>query len=74
MTKTKKAKQAGKFGARYGATVKRNYNAIDSLQRQKQICPHCNKPAAKRIAAGIWHCGKCGKTFAGPAYSLNVAK
>ncbi len=71
MVKTKKVKSSGKFGSRYGATVRHNYAAVDGPQRQKQICPHCKKPVAKRIAAGIWHCKRCGKTFAGPAYSLN---
>lgn len=71
--KKKKIKASGRFGAGYGTRVRKKLNAIELLQRKKQVCPHCSKPAAKRQAAGIWNCKKCDKTFAGPAYTLNKA-
>lgn len=70
-SKTKKIKSFGKFGAGYGVRVRNRYNAIESAQRQRQKCPHCNKLGVKREAAGIWSCLKCGKKFAGHAYILN---
>ena len=37
--------------------------------KKKQICPYCERPALKRIAAGIWYCKKCKVKFAGGAYT-----
>lgn len=73
-SKTKKVSSAGKFGAGYGTNVRKNYNAIDSMQRKKQVSPFYAKATAKRIAPGIWKCKKTGKIFAGPAYCLNEKK
>ncbi len=71
-SKTKKVKSSGKFGAGYGTNVRKNFNAIESEQRKRQLSPFCPKGKAKRIAAGIWRCEKTGKVFAGPAYSLSA--
>ncbi len=68
--KKKKIKAAGRFGTGYGTRVRKKLNEIEALQRKKQICPHCKKAGVKREAAGIWHCLKCGKRFAGHAYVL----
>ncbi|NCN98799.1 50S ribosomal protein L37ae [Candidatus Pacearchaeota archaeon CG10_big_fil_rev_8_21_14_0_10_35_219] len=70
MVKTKKARHAGRFGTGYGTRVRKRLNVIEDAQRKKQTCPYCKKPGVKRVASGIWHCKKCGKKFAGPAYSL----
>jgi len=69
-SKTKKIKASGRFGSGYGTRVRKRINKIEGVQRKKQICPYCSKPGVKRVAAGIWHCKKCGKRFAGPAYTL----
>ena len=70
-SKLKKSKSAGRFGARYGKTVRANLVRIEKKQRLKQKCPHCGKLGVKRISKGIWHCGKCGKKFASKVYYLN---
>ena len=69
-TKTKKAKSAGRFGARYGKRAKNKLVKVETKQRVKQICPFCKRPGVKRIANGIWHCKKCGKKFASNTYHL----
>ncbi|MGV8142593.1 MAG: 50S ribosomal protein L37ae [Candidatus Pacearchaeota archaeon] len=71
MVKTKKVKAAGKFGAGYGTSLRNRFNAVDSLQRKKQMCPYCKKPGVKRLAAGIWNCERCEAQFAGHAYTLS---
>jgi len=58
------------YSNRSGVRVRKRLNAVESLQRKKQICPYCEKPGVRRQAVGIWTCFKCGKTFAGHAYSL----
>ena len=68
--KRKKIQAAGRFGAGYGTRVRKKLNEIEKIQRKKQVCPYCSKPGVKRQAAGIWHCKKCNKKFAGSAYIL----
>ena len=70
-SKTKKVKAFGKFGAGYGTNVRKNFNAVESLQRKRQQSPFYTKGKAVRIAAGIWKDVKTGKIFAGPAYLLS---
>jgi len=69
-TKSKKTKAAGRFGARYGRSVRAKVANVEEKQRKKQKCPYCGKLGVKRSASGIWNCSKCGKTFASNAYYL----
>lgn len=69
-TKLKKTKSAGRFGARYGRSVRTRIVAVESKQKQKQKCPFCKNLKAKRISKGIWECSKCGKKFASNTYHL----
>ena len=73
MPKTKKVKAAGRFGARYGRSVRRKIAEIESIQRKKQTCLFCNG-VAKRLSKGIWQCKKCKKKFASHTYHLNKSK
>jgi len=70
MARTKKVKAAGRFGARYGRSVRTKIATIESIQRKKQKCIFCTG-VAKRLSKGIWKCKKCGKKFAGPTFMLN---
>lgn len=72
--KTKKVHSAGKFGSGYGTSVRKNFNAIDSKQRRRQISPFYAKAKAVRLSPGIWKCQKTGKVFAGPSYYLEESK
>ncbi len=71
-TKTKKSRAAGRFGARYGKTVKAKLTRVEDKQRKKQKCPFCGKIGVKRLSKGIWQCTrkKCGKKFASNTYHL----
>jgi large subunit ribosomal protein L37Ae len=69
-SKLKKIKSAGRFGARYGKTVKAKLVKVEEKQRKKQNCPLCKKPGVKRTSKGIWKCSKCGKKFASDVYYL----
>ena len=57
-TKLKKTKSAGRFGARYGKSIKAKLVKVEEKQRKKQKCPFCKKPGAKRLSKGIWKCSK----------------
>ena len=67
--RTTKVKSAGRFGTRYGRSVRTKITEIESKQRKKQSCIFCNG-VAKRSSKGIWGCKKCGKVFASGAYFL----
>ena len=69
-SKSKKTKAAGRFGARYGRSVRSKLANVEQKQRQKQECPFCKKSGVKRISKGIWECSKCGKKFASDIYYL----
>jgi len=56
------------LGPRYGFTVRRRYADVLYWRRFKYRCPSCELAFLKRLSVGIWHCRKCGHTFAGGAY------
>jgi len=70
-SKLKKVKSAGRFGARYGKTLRDRLSKVESKQRKKQKCPFCKKLGVKRLSKGVWKCNKCGKKFASDTYYLN---
>jgi len=72
MARTKLLKSAGRFGVRYGRSVKRKIADIELKQKRKQYCIFCSGKA-KRLSKGIWLCKKCGKKFTGHAYYLGTA-
>jgi len=70
-TKLKKTKSAGRFGARYGRSIKSKLVKVEEKQRKKQKCPYCEKLGVKRLSSGIWKCPKCNKKFASDTYYLD---
>lgn len=72
-SKKKKIKASGRFGSGYGTRVRGRLNKIEGFQRKKQVCKFCSKAGVKRESAGIWHCPKCDKRFAGHAYFIGKA-
>jgi len=59
-----------RFGPRYGRTVKHKLAKIEIEQKRKHKCPYCAKLKVKRVAYGIWLCGKCNSKFAAKAYTV----
>ena len=70
-TKSKKSKSAGRFGARYGKSVRAKLVKVETKQKVKQKCPFCEKLGVKRLSKGIWKCSKCNKKFASNTYYLD---
>jgi len=73
--RTKKVGITGKYGTRYGSTIRKIVKKFQIQQRASYICPVCGKviwlfikSAVRRVAAGIWKCRGCKTTFAGGAY------
>lgn len=72
--RTKKAGITGKYGVRYGASLRKTVKKMEVSQHATYTCVFCGKDAIKRQATGIWHCKGCKKTVAGGAYTLNTAQ
>merc|ERR1719375_2131188 len=71
--RTKKVGISGKYGTRYGASLRKLVKKIETQQRAKYLCAFCGKTNVKRQAVGIWHCKSCNKTMAGGAWQLATA-
>ncbi|KAF2994935.1 60S ribosomal protein L43 [Epicoccum nigrum] len=71
MTKrTKKVGITGKYGTRYGASLRKQVKKMEVTQHARYVCQFCGKNAVKRQAVGIWNCKSCRKTTAGGAYTV----
>uniref|UniRef100_A0A452ZUY3 60S ribosomal protein L37a n=1 Tax=Aegilops tauschii subsp. strangulata TaxID=200361 RepID=A0A452ZUY3_AEGTS len=68
--RTKKAGIVGKYGTRYGASLRKQIKKMEVSQHSKYFCEFCGKFAVKRKAVGIWGCKDCGKVKAGGAYTM----
>lgn len=71
--RTRKVGIVGKYGTRYGASLRKQIKKMEVSQHSKYFCEFCGKYAVKRKAVGIWGCKDCGKVKAGGAYTLNTA-
>ena len=66
--RTKKVGSTGRFGPRYGVSVRRRIGTVEKKQRQKHECPSCSKINVKRISTGIFKCSSCEYQYASGAY------
>lgn len=69
MKRKKRVGSAGRFGAKYGVTVRKRMAGFEAELRDRHICEKCGSRTVERLSTGIWRCRKCGFTFAGGAYS-----
>mmetsp|Transcript_20092 Transcript_20092/g.30898 ORF Transcript_20092/g.30898 Transcript_20092/m.30898 type:complete len:95 (-) Transcript_20092:47-331(-) len=71
--RTKKAGIVGKYGTRYGSTLRKIVKKMEVSQHSTYRCVFCGKDSVKRTCVGIWTCRSCRKTVAGGAYVLSTA-
>lgn len=69
MGRTKKVGTTGRFGTRYGATLRKRVKKIDATLKIKHKCPSCDSIKVKRVSIGIWQCSFCGFRFTGGSWS-----
>lgn len=70
--RTKKVGVTGKYGTRYGASLRKMVKKMETSQHAKYTCTFCGKDTVKRQAVGIWNCKSCKKTTAGGAYTVST--
>ncbi len=68
--RTKKVGICGKYGTRYGATLRKIVKRFEVSQHATYVSPFCGKNCVKREAVGIWKCKRTNKKIAGGAYQL----
>jgi large subunit ribosomal protein L37Ae len=62
--RTRKVGITGKYGTRYGSSLRKVIKKIEVSQHSKYNCVFCGKDNVKRIVTGIWECGTCHKVVA----------
>ncbi|CEH13342.1 60s ribosomal protein l43 [Ceraceosorus bombacis] len=70
--RTKKVGITGKYGTRYGASLRKGIKKIEISQHSRYTCTFCGKDSVKRKSVGIWECKSCRKTIAGGAWTLST--
>ncbi len=68
MARTKKVGAAGRYGSRYGRSIRKKVLKVEIEKNKKVACPHCLNEKLHRVASGVWLCKKCGLKVAGKAY------
>merc|ERR1711998_815143 len=66
--RTKKVGVTGKYGTRYGASLRKQIKKMEVTQHSKYTCVFCGKDNVKRTNVGIWKCKSCAKITAGGAW------
>jgi large subunit ribosomal protein L37Ae len=70
--RTKKVGITGKYGTRYGSTLRKLVKKVEVSQHSTYRCVFCGKDSVKRTCVGIWNCRSCRKVVAGGAYTLST--
>jgi len=71
---TRKVGITGKYGTRYGSSLRKIVKKYEISQRARYLCSFCGKESIRRLAGGIWQCKSktCGKTIAGGCWQLST--
>ena len=61
---TRKVGSTGRFGPRYGVSVRRRIGSVEVKPRKWHDCPECTKQRVRRVSTGIYRCRSCGRSRA----------
>ncbi|PUA32451.1 MAG: 50S ribosomal protein L37ae [Zestosphaera tikiterensis] len=69
MGRTKVVGIAGRFGPRYGSSLRFKWKEVMDRRYARYTCPFCKaRVRMKRLSVGLWQCPKCHTVFTGGAY------
>ena len=71
--RTKKVGITGKYGTRYGASLRKVAKRFEISAHATYTCSFCGKDAVRRQAAGIWSCRGCKRQVAGGCWQLGTS-
>ena len=60
--RTKKVGICGKYGTRYGASLRKVIKKMEVSQHSRYHCVFCGKDNVQRQSVGIWKCRSCKKS------------
>merc|ERR1712080_382060 len=70
--RTRKVGIVGKYGTRYGASLRKMAKKIEVSQHARYTCKFCGKDAMKRTAVGIWNVKDAEKRLlVGPGHQVH---
>ena len=72
--RTKKVGITGKYGTRYGASLRKTVKKMEISQHSNFYCTFCGKDKMKRQSVGVWFCDdkNCRITVAGGAWNYST--
>merc|ERR1712001_504111 len=70
--KNEEGRYCGKYGTRYGASLRKMVKKMEVTQHMRHTCTFCGKESMKRSATGLWKCKPCRRTVAGGAYNYST--
>ncbi len=66
---TKNVGISGRYGARYGSTLRKRVKEVLEKRYSDHRCPFCGSVGTvRRLEVGLWTCKKCGAIWTGGAY------
>lgn len=68
----KKVGITGKFGVRYGSSLRKRAKICMDQKVKKYVCPFCGKTSVKWQAIGLWKCKRCRKVMSGGGYTFET--
>ncbi|KAF9244672.1 ribosomal protein L37ae, partial [Melanogaster broomeanus] len=74
--RTRKVGVTGKYGTRYGASLRKQVKKMEITQHARYTCTFCGKASLYTLQpgrpVGIWSCRSCKKTIAGGAWTVST--
>lgn len=68
----KKVGITGKYGVRYGSSLRKRAKICMEQKRKKYECRFCDKFNVRWMAIGLWKCKGCQKVMSGGEYVLET--
>ncbi len=70
MGRTRVVGITGRYGPRYGVSIRKRVKEVLERRYAKHTCPFCGSVGTVyRKSVGVWACRKCGAVWAGAAFT-----